>query len=185
MISSCKRSIFLWLRGFLAYWQSLVLSTSDFWWDPVRKKSFGASIANLMAHQYELRDGRCLFISHATRKTIDKSDLENMNGVCDRCQALLDFRQFTKWHTGENIGAWLKYIHLSVGCKPAFIGGHTVDGAKNSGKSVQQLEFMTEYDRPQNIMTKLVMLTKSTPPLPRVLGRVRMCKILILTVETP
>ena len=59
------------------------LSTSDFWWDPVRQKSFGASIANFVAHRYEFRDGHCLFISHATQKTMDKSELANMNDVRD------------------------------------------------------------------------------------------------------
>ena len=54
---------------------------SDFWWDPVRKQSFGASIADFIAHRYEFRDGCCLFISHATRKTMNKSELAKMNGV--------------------------------------------------------------------------------------------------------
>ena len=84
---------------------------------------------------------------------MDKSELEKMNGVRGRCQALLDFKHFTKLHTRENIGAWLNSIHLSVECKPAFIWGHTVYGANNSGKSVEPLEFMTEDDRPQKIMT--------------------------------
>ena len=114
----------------------------------MRKKSFGASIANFMAHRYELCYGRYLFISHATFKTMDKSELVKMNSVCDRFQDLLHFKHFTKLHAVENIGAWLNSIHLGVGCKPAFIGGHTTDGAKNSGKSVEQLEFMTKDDLP-------------------------------------
>ena len=101
------------------------------------KKSFSASIDNFMSHRYELRDGFCQFISYATRKTMDNSELAKTNGVRDHCQALLDFKHFTKLHTGENIGAWTKYIHISVGCKPTFIGGHTVDGAENSVKSVE------------------------------------------------
>ena len=58
-----------------------------------------------MAHWYEFRDGFWLFIYHSTQKTMDKSELEKMNGVCDRCQALIYFKHFTKLHTGENIGA--------------------------------------------------------------------------------
>ena len=85
---------------------------------------------------------------------MDKSELENMNGVRDRCQALIDFKHFNKLHTGENIGACLNSIQLSVGCKPDFIGGHNVDGAKNAGKSVKKQEFVTEDDHPQKIMTK-------------------------------
>ena len=142
------------MEGFLAYSQSFVSSTSNFWWDPVRKKSFGASIANFMATRYEFRDSRCLFISNATRKTMDTSELAYMKGVLDRCQALLDFKHFTKPHTGEHIGAWLKYIHHSVGCKPPFIGGHTVDGASNAGSSVEHLEWLTEDGRPQKILAK-------------------------------
>ena len=103
------------------------------------KKSFSASIDNFMSHRYELRDGFCQFISYATRKTMDKSELAKTNGVRDHCQALLDFKHFTKLHTGENIGTLLNSIHLSAGCKPAFIGGHIVDGTKNAGKSVEQL----------------------------------------------
>ena len=119
----------------------------------MRQKSFGASIANFVAHRYEFLDGHCLFISHATQKTMDKSELANMNDVRDWFQALLDFKLFTKLHTRENFGDWLNSIRLSAGCKPALIRGHTIDGDKNSGKSVEQLDFMTEDDRPQNIMT--------------------------------
>ena len=58
---------------------------------------------------------------------MDKSELENITGVRDSCQDLIDFKHFTKLHTGENIGVY--------------------------GKSVEQLEFMTEDDRTQKIMT--------------------------------
>ena len=138
------------MEGFLMYCQLFVLSNSNYWWNTVRKKTFCASIANFMSRLYEFRDGHCLFIYHATCKTMDKLELAKMNGFCDRCQALICFKNFTKLHTGENIGACLKFIHLCVQCKPSFIRGHTVDGAKNAGKSVEQLEFMTEDDRPQN-----------------------------------
>ena len=47
----------------------------------------------------------------------------------------------------------MKCIYVSVGCKHAFIRGHTVDGAKSARKSFEQLEFMTEDDRRQKIMT--------------------------------
>ena len=49
-----------------------------------------------MADWYEFRDDRCLFISHATRKTMDIQELANMNSVRDICQALIDFKHFTK-----------------------------------------------------------------------------------------
>ena len=71
------------------------------------------------------------------RKTMYKLELAKMNGVRDRFQHLIDFKHFMKLHNEENIRAWLNSIHISVGCNPAFIGGHTVDGTKTFGISVE------------------------------------------------
>lgn len=42
---------------YLLYTESFVASTSDFWWHPVMKQSFGACIANFMANRYSFKNG--------------------------------------------------------------------------------------------------------------------------------
>ena len=61
----------------------------------------------------------------------------------DSSQALLDFKHWEIPKTGENIGHWMENIHKYVGCKPEYIGSHTVDRASNSGASVDSLEWDT------------------------------------------
>ena len=148
-----EESFLLITEEFLNYSQSFVSSTSDFWWDGVRKKSFGASVANFMSNRYIFRNGQVLFMSDTTRKKVHETELRHNGGVRDRYQALLDCLKLPKAHTGEKIGNWLNTIHAGDGCKPSYIGGHVLDGVKNARKSVEQLEFMTEDECPQYIIT--------------------------------
>lgn len=133
---------------YLKYTSSFVSSNSDFWWDPVRKTSFGAIVANFMAKQYHLNNGLCLFVSETTlKRTDDKAVFRNLDGKTSRCGALLDFLNFSASHTGENIGNWLHISHERHGCKPDYIGSHVVDGAANAGKAVGLMELMTRESR--------------------------------------
>ena len=58
----------------------------------------------------------------------------------DRSQSLIDFKHWDIPKTGKNIGHWLEKIHKAVGCKPEYIGSHTVDRASNDGAYVDSLE---------------------------------------------
>jgi hypothetical protein len=53
---------------------------------------------------------------------------------------------------GHNIGVWLESCHRGIGCKPDYIGSHTVDGAGNAGASVTFLELNTSDERSQKII---------------------------------
>ena len=67
-----------------------------------------------MGNRYVLKNGLAVFMSKTTRDTISDVEVDGKKEVHDvlrrpsptiaRCQALLDFRYFTKAHTRENIG---------------------------------------------------------------------------------
>lgn len=54
-------------------------------------------------------------------------------------QTIFDFLHFPDAQTGENVGGYsleLDNIHYLAGCKPHYIGSHTVNGATfNAGAS--------------------------------------------------
>ena len=61
----------------------------------------------------------------------------------DSSQDLLDFKHWEIPKISENTDHWLEDIHKAVGCKPEYIGSHTVDGASNYGASIKNLEWET------------------------------------------
>ena len=73
-------------------------------------------------------------------KYVYKDALQSPKPTLARCQALLDFVHFEKYHTGENVGNWLHEIHKGFGCKPDFIGSQVVDGVYNAGKYAEVIE---------------------------------------------
>ena len=118
---------------------SFVASTSDFWHDPQRKMSFGASVGNIMTEHYDFKNGLCLAVSNTTKQKMIKdgtfADLvANSTSFMDRAQLLFDFSHFLEAKTGENVGHWLDNNHALLGCKPEYLGSHTVDGASNAGE---------------------------------------------------
>ena len=130
---------------FMLYSNSFVASTSDFWWDPVRRVSFAASIANLMVNHYQFKNGLCIAMSNTTMKTLKFTKktteiIRSSTPTVKICQALLGFPQFDQPKTGQNIGVYLDNIHVGAGCKASYIGSHIVDGASNAGSSVEELE---------------------------------------------
>ena len=143
-------------EAYLCYRESFVASSSDFWWDNVRKKPFGASIATFMCQRYKFKNGMELFMSDATYfyKRLDKAKLVNGTPTLARCPALLDFCQFWKPKTGENIGEWLEEIHAAVDIEPGHIGSHNVDGASNAEKSVECFILQTSERHSQPIVAE-------------------------------
>ena len=134
------------------YNEAFVASTSEFWWDIIHKASFGGCIANFMTNRYVFRNGMSLYMYNATLSSLGDNDtclkvLQSLAPTTGRCQALVDFFLFDKEHTGEEVGKWLDDAHTIIGCKPVFIGIHTVDGADNAGKSVEILKWRTKDDR--------------------------------------
>ena len=49
-------------------------------------------MSNFMAKKYTFSDGQVLFMSDATRKNVESSELINKVGVCGRCAVDLNFR---------------------------------------------------------------------------------------------
>lgn len=142
---------------YLLYSEGFVASTSDFWWHPVMKQSFGACIANFMANKYRFKNGLDLFMSDTTFQGLSEEVLRELKvktPKLDRCQALCDFVLYDLDHTGNSIGHWLEDAHRNIGCYPSYIGSHVVDGAGNAGKSVEVLKWRTTDDRQQEIVTK-------------------------------
>ena len=127
---------------FFKYHCSFVTSTLDFYWDNIRKVSFGACIANFMAKQCHLKTGINLFMSDATLQSLSKKldhILKSKAFKIKCCQSLLNFVLFDEEHTGEFIGSWLNDAHACVQCQPSWIGSHTVYQAANAGKLVDLL----------------------------------------------
>ena len=60
---------------FLKYETSFVASTSDFWWDIVRKKSFGARIGKFVANRHMFKNGLSIFVSDTTIKSVYKGSI--------------------------------------------------------------------------------------------------------------
>jgi len=142
---------------------SFVASTSDFWHHPVWKKSYGAVIANLMTKGYRFKNGLFLAVSNTTIKKCFKrnNEVDEFADVVKstvpnthRCQALLNFEEFDKPKTGNNIGEWLVEAHDTVGCKPNYITSHTVDGAFNATASQHTLEWVTSDERSQKMVAE-------------------------------
>lgn len=145
------------VEGFLAYHNSFVASTSDFWHHPVWKKAFVAVVANFMGNGYHFRKLGFLAVSKTTMQRLQASgESKDLLGstvpTLHRIQALLDFSYFDDVKTGENIGQHLEDVHDGVGCKPDYIGSHVVDGAGNAGKSVDCLQWQTSGERSQKIV---------------------------------
>ena len=144
---------------YLLYGESFVASTSDFWWDRVRKQSFGACILNFMAKRYTLLNGMSLFMSDTTLASFSSKDhprgwtsvLRSPAPTLSRCQAIGDMVIFDTEHSGAEVGAWLDDAHRGVGCKPSYVGSHTVDGDSTAGKSVEILKWRTKDDRATQI----------------------------------
>ena len=140
-------------ENLLKYETSFVALTSDFWGDRVRKKSFGVCIGNFMDNRYKFKNRLSIFVLDTTMKFIYKDVLRYPNPTLSCCQALFDFIHFRKYHTEESFGNWLYAIHKGVGYKPDFIGSHVVDSAYNPGKYVDVLEWKTQGEHPQKIVT--------------------------------
>ena len=146
-----------WLR----FGDSIVASTSDFWWDKTRKASFGACIGTFMAKQYRLKNGIDLFISNATLATLSSVEeprgweriLRSKASKLDRCQCLIDFCLFDRPHTGQEVGAWLYNAHKRVRCEPCMQGSQTVDGAANAGASIGKLQWKSSDERSVTIVS--------------------------------
>ena len=142
---------------FLEYQSLFVASTSNFWWDPVRKVSFAAYIGNFMANSYPLHDGTRIFVSDTTMKLKMKNKCVDkfcsISPKLERCQALIDFTLFDLELSGHNIGCWLEDAHILVGCLSGYIGSHTVDGASNAGTAVEELQWNTGNERTTQIVT--------------------------------
>ena len=83
------------MEGFIKYVCSFIASTSDFWHDPQRKKSFGASIANIMTNHYQFHNGLCLAVSDSTLDAMRKDKciglIVALIPIILRLQMLLDF----------------------------------------------------------------------------------------------
>ena len=60
---------------FLKYETSFVASTSDFWWDIVCKKSFGARIGKFVANRHMFKNGLSIFVSDTTIKSVYKGSI--------------------------------------------------------------------------------------------------------------
>ena len=59
---------------FMLYNNSFVASTSDFWWDPVRRVSFAASVANFMVNHYQFKNELCLAMSNMTMNKLKSTE---------------------------------------------------------------------------------------------------------------
>lgn len=119
-------------------------------------------MANFIGYGYQMKNGTFLAMSDTTRKCLFQRDKDNKcaadevllknRGTLHRVQACLSFCHFDKPKTGEKIGQWLEDIHAIVGCKPAYISSHTVDGAANAQASVDVLEWNTRGSRPEKVV---------------------------------
>ena len=154
---------------YLAFGECFVSSTSDFWWNPVVKKSFAACIANFMSHKYLFKNGLSLFMSTTTFNSLSDGDVRHLLrsrvSTLDRCQALADMVLFDRSHTGEEIGSWLEDGHRSIGCDPSYICSHVVDGAGNAGMPASLLRYCSGRLRilgSHRLSQASVMLTRLT-----------------------
>ena len=87
--------IYLFMNeNFLKYETSFFASTSEFWWDRVFNKSFGACIGKSMANIYTFDNGLYLFIFDTMMKSVYKDALQYPTPTFARYQALLDFVHF-------------------------------------------------------------------------------------------
>ena len=146
-----------WPSLIVLHYNSFVASTSDFWWDHVRRVSFAASVANFMVNHYQFKNGLCLTMSSTTMKKLKSTKkttkiLRSSTPTIKRCQSLLDVSQFDRPKKWQNIGVCLDNIHVDAGCNASYIGSHIFTGASNTGASFEELQWQTSGDRSQKII---------------------------------
>ena len=144
-------------EAYLEYHSGFISSTSDFWWNPVTKASYGACIASMMANRYLMANGMSLYVSSTTLESI-KGDLNILDSVSPvpkltRGKILLDFVNFDDKKSGVNVGTWLSDIHGDLSIKPSYMGTHVVDGAADANSSVKELTVTLAGDSPREMTT--------------------------------
>ena len=147
----------IFMEAYLLYHSGFVCSTSDFWWHPTKKLSFGACIASVMAKRYRFRNGLSLFCSDTTYASIKENTEILLSSdpvpTTGKCKLLLDFVGFDKKKDGSNVGEWLTDIHNAVKCKPSYVGSHVVDGAGDAGASVKEMKITMAGETPREMIS--------------------------------
>ena len=106
-----------------------------------------------MANRYTFKNGISILVSDTIMESIYKYALLSPKSALAHCQALLDFVHSKKSHIGEKVGNWINAIQEGVRRKPYFIVVHVVDVAYNAGKYIEVLEWQTQGERLQKIVT--------------------------------
>ena len=113
----------------------------DFWTDSHRREQFGAFMIDLLAHKYDMCNGRSVFMSKKTRESLDDGDfIECDDPELSSLSFPLNFERFTKPKTCKNVKEWMsESLVASKLDKEDFIQ-LSADGGSNAIGSVQEFE---------------------------------------------
>ena len=70
---------------------AFILSSSDFWWEPVSQELYGAIVAIVIALRYHFVDGCCLILSEKTSAKITDADLVTKEGAKAKLNFVINF----------------------------------------------------------------------------------------------
>ena len=138
--------------NFLLYGSNFISTNSDFYTNSEQQESFGCIVANQLAQRYIFHDGRKLFMSKRSFKTIpnEHKTIVPDNEIMD-LEVVLAFNKFNRLKTSKNIAEWLKYSHDRAGIRPEMILSHSTDGASNAVGSSMEFKAVTDYMRETSV----------------------------------
>lgn len=137
--------------NFLLYGKNFVSTNSDFYTNSERRESFGCVVSNMLAQRYKFIDGRHLFMSVKTHKSLGKASLVVPDNDLEDLEAVIAFNKFGRMKTAQNIADWLKTVHANAGLKAEFVSSHSTDGASNAVGSALIYQAVTNYMRETSV----------------------------------
>ena len=137
--------------NFLLYGSNFVSTNSDFYTNSERRESCGCLVGNQLAKRYVFHDGRKLFMSTKTFKSMGKETVLLPDNEIHDLEVVLAFNRFADLKTAKNIADWLTISHDKAGIKPGYISSHSTDGASNAVGSAAHFKAVTAYMRETDI----------------------------------
>lgn len=108
-------------------------------------------MADCTAYEYELEDGRRLFMSDRTKETLDSSLFMTGHGELKVLEAVLNFERVLFQKTCKNVAEWMDSSAGATIVVPSDWNNLSADGASNAIGAVAEYEVVTRDGRPSSV----------------------------------
>jgi hypothetical protein len=128
-----------WLLG-----PRFMCGSIDFWTEGHHKESYGALVVDMLAEQYDMKNGQSLFMSRETKeklmneKLMEDSPLVTGKPILDHLEYVLNFEHFTKSKTIANVTDWMFESTAEGKVQKDDFGHLAADGGSNAVGAVQE-----------------------------------------------